>query len=426
MARVGCCVSSLGPRVLNHCDGILSSKLFQSTKCRSGSILQTSSRSISCGTPCFSVNPDPHETFRAEDVSVTHRPAQFLKKKPPVEDLFFGKHFTDHMLRIPWTEEGGWERPAIEPFANLSLHPGAKVLHYAVGLFEGTKCYRAADKRLLLFRPDLNMARMNQSAQRAALPTFDGQELIHIMKKLIRLDQSWVPHAESSSLYVRPYMIADDEILRVEQPSRAQLLVILSPTGPYFSSGYKPVRLLADPQYVRAWPGGSGNYKVAANYAPTLSIQKDAMKRGFAQVLWLYGEERLITEVGAMNIMIVLRKEGGGLELVTPPLNGLILPGVTRYTLLDLARQWGEFDVSEREITMKELEEHANKGSLVEMFGCGTAAVVCPVGSINYEGREIVVPQVAPADSLCAKFFKTITDIQYGRVAHPWTVDINA
>lgn len=271
----------------------------------------------------------------------------------------------------------------------------------------------------------MNMARMNRTAARSALPTFDGEELIHLLKKLVSVDQEWVPHTESSSLYIRPTMIGTEPTLGVVRPAEALLFVILSPVGPYFAGGFKPVSLLADPRHVRAWPGGVGMMKMGSNYGPTLEIQREAEKQGLQQVLWLFGPDRRITEVGAMNIMLFLVNEAGEKELVTPPLDGLILPGVTRDSLLTLARSWGEFRVSERDITMAEVEQASHDGRLLEIFGAGTAAVVTPVGEIHYEGRVISIPNEEEG-SLAQRFYNTITGIQYGKIPSEWAVRVDS
>jgi len=365
------------------------------------------------------------DTFKASEVHITPCSPQQLRPKPPLDQLKFGVTPTDHMLEIDWTKEAGWGAPVIRPYGPLSLDPAAKVLHYGCSLFEGLKCYRGARGELRLFRPDRNMARMRRSAERSALPAFDANELMALIEKLIRMDASWVPADPSSSLYIRPNMFGTDARLGVEVPQAAKLVVMLSPTGAYYKGGYKPVKLDANPNNVRAWEGGSGQYKIAGNYGPTLSIQEESARlRGCDQNLWLYGPERQVTEVGAMNIMFLVRAPGGGMELLTPPLNSIILPGVTRESLLELAREWKEFAVTERVISMAELEQWVAEGKLLEMFGCGTAAVVSPVGAVCYEGREIAIPQMTPETSLAQRFHKELTDIQYGRKQHPWSVEI--
>jgi len=347
-----------------------------------------------------------------------------MKPKPPVDQLAFGKIFTDHMLTIDWTAERGWEAPKIEPFANFSVHPGAKVLHYAQELFEGMKAYRGVDGKIRLFRPMHNMARMNLTASRACLPAFDGHELVECIRKLVVVDQEWVPHDTSSSLYIRPTMIGTEPTLGVAPAGEARLFVLLCPVGPYYSTGFKPVNLLADPQYVRAWPGGCGYTKMGSNYAPTLWTQKIAEQHGCHQCLWLFGADHEITEVGAMNLFILLDLPDGSRELVTPPLStGVILPGVTRRSIIEMTSTWPGLTVSERKITMGEVMAAQSEGRLVEMFGAGTAAVVSPVGGLHYNGELHPIP--TPQDGLAVKILDAMQDIYYGRVASPWALDVD-
>nr|CAG4636133.1 EOG090X051P [Eubosmina coregoni]SVE69767.1 EOG090X051P [Eubosmina coregoni] len=345
-----------------------------------------------------------------------------LHPKPEVSSLVFGKYFTDHMLEIGWNANKGWEKPVISPLHDLQIHPGAKVLHYAIELFEGMKAYRGDDGRLRLFRPDRNMIRMLNTAKRVSLPEFDMEEMIKCIKRLIQIDRDWIPHSNTSSLYIRPTFIATDPSLGVAATNSALLYVVLCPVGPYFTSGFKPISLLADPQYVRSWPGGCGSSKMGANYAPTIYIQKQAEKQGHQQVLWLYGDDHQLTEVGTMNIFIFMLNKKGERELVTPPLDGLILPGVTRLSLLELAREWKEFHVTERNITMAEIVEAHAENRLLEVFGAGTACVVCPVANISYQNRDYKMPAVE--SPLSQRFFKTMSDIHYGRLQHKWAVDI--
>jgi len=346
-----------------------------------------------------------------------------MKPKPPVDQLAFGKVFTDHMLTIDWTKDGGWQAPQIKPFADFQLHPGAKVLHYAQELFEGMKAYRGVDGKIRLFRPMHNMARMNLTASRACLPAFDGHEFLECIRKLVVLDSDWVPHDTSSSLYIRPTMIGMEPTLGVAPADEARLFVLLCPVGPYYSTGFKPVNLLADPSYVRAWPGGCGYTKMGSNYAPTLWTQKIAEQHGCHQCLWLFGEDHEITEVGAMNLFILLRGENGVNELVTPPLStGVILPGVTRRSIVELTQNWPGLKVSERKITMKEVMEAQEKGDLLEMFGSGTAAVVSPVGGLFYGGEMHRIN--TPEEGLASRIMAAMSDIYYGRVSSSWAVDV--
>lgn len=350
-------------------------------------------------------------------------PLNKLKPKVPTEQLGFGRHFTDHMLAVEWRQGVGWNKPVIKPFQNLNIHPGAKVLHYAQELYEGMKVYRGVDGRIRMFRPELNMSRMNVTANRACLPSFDSQHLLECIRRLVEVDSNWVPHSPSSSLYIRPTMIGTEPTIGLAPSNRALLYVIMSPVGSYFSSTtFKPVNLLCDPQFVRAWPGGSGATKMGSNYAPTLSVQKSAEEVGCDQVLWLQGEDQEVTEVGAMNIFILLRTKSG-LELVTPPLDaGVILPGITRRSILELASSWGGMTVSERRVTLPELLDFHAEGRLLEMFGSGTAAVVSPVGGLFYQGRMHKIP--TPSEGVANRANKEINDIYYGVKRHPWAVDI--
>lgn len=324
------------------------------------------------------------------------------------------------MLKIEWKSETGWGDPQICPLQPLVLHPGAKVFHYANELFEGMKAYRGVDNKIRLFRPSENMNRMINSAKRTSLPTFDGQELIICMKKLISLDKEWVPYSKNDTLYIRPTLIGIEPTLGVSSSNHALLFVLTGPVGPYFPTGLKPVSLVADPKYVRAWPGGSGAYKMGSNYAPTLWPQAEAIKIGCQQVLWLFGEDHQMTEVGTMNLFMFWTNEQGEKELITPPLNGIILPGITRKSLLELAHSWGEFKVSENVITMQHLIKGLEEKRVEEVFGAGTACVVCPVERILYEGKNLHIPTMDNNAVLTTRFLKALTDIQFGQVEHNW------
>jgi len=377
--------------------------------------------------PALSLSNEVQNTFKFTDLSVQLASPEQLQQKPEVTALQFGKHFTDHMLKILYHETlGGWQRPEIVPFENIVLHPAAKVLHYATELFEGMKAYRGVDGKIRIFRPEKNMERMNQSAVRAGLPTFDGSELIKCLCRLLSIDQEWVPHSESSSLYIRPTLIGIDASLGVAMCNSAMLYAILSPVGSYFSgTGETSVSLLADPRYTRSWPGGCGDKKMGSNYAPTIHVQQAALDQGLQQVLWLYGEDHLITEVGTMNVFMFCINDDGEKELVTPPLNGLILPGITRASILELAREWNEFHTSERDISMAEIVHLLSENRLLEMFGAGTACVVSPIASISYKGEMLHIPTMEQKYTICLKLRQTLTDIQYGHISHPWAVKID-
>uniref|UniRef100_A0A8C8DSZ9 Branched-chain-amino-acid aminotransferase n=1 Tax=Oryzias sinensis TaxID=183150 RepID=A0A8C8DSZ9_9TELE len=363
-----------------------------------------------------STRPSPSQ---AADLTIQRNAA--CKPKPDPSTLLFGKNFSDHMLTVSWSEKTGWEAPQIKPFQNLSLHPASSSLHYSIELFEGMKAFRGVDNHIRLFRPMLNMERMHRSAERSCLPLFDKAELLECIRKLVEVDQEWVPYSLDASLYIRPTFIGTEPSLGVSRPGSALIFVIVGPVGPYFSTGtFNPVSLLADPSFVRAWKGGVGAYKMGGNYGPTIAVQTEASKRGCQQVLWLYGEDEEVTEVGTMNFFVYWTNQNGERELVTPGLDGLILPGVTRQSLLDLARGWGEFKVTERTMGMKELLAALEAGRVLEVFGAGTACVVCPVSELLYKGKTYHIPTMENGPDLAKRFFKELTDIQYGRTPSDW------
>lgn len=332
------------------------------------------------------------------------------------------------MLTIEWNKQVGWESPKIVPYQNLSISPAASCLHYGLQCFEGLKAYKSlTDDSIRLFRPDKNMERLSNSMARLQMPgyDFDREELIQCMAELVQLDERWIPQGEGYSLYLRPTVIATHKFLGLAAPDSLLLYVITSPVGPYYKSGFNPIRLTADTNYVRAWPGGTGNSKVGGNYAPTMKPAADAAKNGYSQILWLFGESDEVTEVGAMNVFFfIINKETRRPELVTAPLTrGDILPGVTRASVLELCRSWGDFDVSERYPTMPEIQEAADDNRLLEAFGAGTAAVVTPISCIQYKGKDIDIPAVG---KLTRRIWDEITGIQYGKKQGPpgWSVKV--
>ncbi|XP_062944798.1 branched-chain-amino-acid aminotransferase, mitochondrial isoform X2 [Cynocephalus volans] len=363
-------------------------------------------------------------SFKAADLQleITQEPH---KKPDPRKPLVFGKTFTDHMLLVEWNRKNGWGQPRIQPFQSLMLHPACSGLHYSVQLFEGMKAYKGRDQQVRLFRPWLNMDRMLRSALRLCLPSFDKVELLECIRRLIELDKDWVPDGTDSSLYVRPVLVGNEMSLGVSRATQALLYVILCPVGSYFpGDSMTPVSLLADPTFIRAWVGGVGNYKLGGNYGPTVLVQEEAQKKGCEQVLWLYGPDHQLTEVGTMNIFIYWTHEDGVLELVTPSLDGVILPGVVRQSLLDLAQTWGEFRVAERRITMKELLRALEEGRVREVFGSGTACQVCPVHRILYKGKHLHIPTMENGPELILRFQKELKVIQYGTSAHEWMFQV--
>eukprot|EP00904_Undaria_pinnatifida_P004435 jgi/Undpi1/13993/HiC_scaffold_9.g03644.m1 len=296
------------------------------------------------------------------------------------------------------------------------------------------KAYRDAEGSVRLFRPDLNIRRLNKSLQRLRFPMVDETVMIDLISKLVLEDADWIPEGDGYSLYLRPTAISTFPFLGVSPAEAIKLYVILSPVGPYYKEGFNPIRLYADTKNRRAWPGGMGFAKAGGNYAPTILPQVEAQEQhGCAQILWLFGEEHCVTEVGAMNIFFLIEKEGGGgVELVTSPLDaGDILDGVTRRSVLELAKGWkvmedgARLDVVERRLTMGEVVKASEEGRLLEVFGTGTAAVIAPVRSIKYMEKEIQVPSGSSIGPLAKRCWETLTDIQYGRVEHPWSVKIS-
>nr|VWP00595.1 Zn(2)-C6 fungal-type domain-containing protein [Ganoderma boninense] len=372
--------------------------------------------------------------IQASLVEVT--PSKDPRTPPPPSTLVFGHTFTDHMLAIPWHVEGGWGTPKIQPYAPLPLSPSATVFHYAHCLFEGLKAYRDPSGKVTLFRPDMNMKRMNTSAERVAMPTFNGDAVIELMKQLIRLDKHWIPEQPGYSLYIRPTMIGTQPALGIAPPKEALLFVICSPVGPYYPQGFKPVALYGTTEYTRASHGGIGAYKLGANYAAGVAAQKAAAQQGYVQNLWLHGPEHHITEVGTMNAFVAFKRDNGVTELVTPPLDGIILPGVTRDSVLALARDHAagvlkipeltdKLVVSERPVTMKEVKAAAQSGELVEFFGVGTAAVVSPVDRIGYLGEDLLIPTGPDGmGPLSRPLWKYLTGIQTGAIVHPWSIEV--
>nr|CDJ96082.1 Aminotransferase domain containing protein [Haemonchus contortus] len=368
--------------------------------------------------------------------SFYHSELQVIKQEKPKslpknrEPLGFGLLFSDHMLEVDWSSDDGWTKPKILPYENFSLDPACKVFHYATELFEGMKAYRGDDGRIRLFRPHLNMDRMRQSAKRAALPDFDGEQLLECIKDLVRVDQAWVPEEKGAALYIRPTLIGTEPSLAVSNSKRAKLFVITSPVGAYFTNGFAPIKLLADAKFARAARGGVGAFKMGSNYGPTMSVAAESVSEGCQQVLWLSGKEHYVTEAGAMNVFLHWKNERGENELITPSLDsGLILPGITRLSILQLARDLGNVKVTERDFTMNELKNAVKENRAYEFFGSGTAVVLSPIDSILYkaDGRneDIRFPKIDITKSLMAKLFNTITDIQYGRKSRPgWTVEI--
>ncbi len=344
------------------------------------------------------------------------------KPRVPDADLGFGQILTDHMLVVDYTHGRGWHDARIAPYGPFSMDPASVVLHYGQAVFDGLKAFRNAKKGVVLFRPDRHIARLNRSAARVCIPPLDEAFALQSLKELVRLDADWVPKATGCALYVRPTIIANEAALGVH-PSRTYIyFVILSPVGAYYKEGFNPVKIIVEEHYVRAPKGGLGAAKTPANYAASLLAAEEAHAKGFTQVLWLdAAEHRYVEEVGTMNIFFRI-----GDELVTPPLEGSILGGITRESVIHLARAW-KLRVSERPITIDEVTEAHAAGRLLEVFGSGTAAVISPVGELFHKGQRMVI-QGGAVGEWTKRFFDTIVGIQYGTLEDPygWTVPVGA
>ncbi|KAI8988379.1 branched-chain amino acid aminotransferase [Mycotypha africana] len=368
------------------------------------------------------------ETFKHTDLKI--EVTKDRKPLLPENELVFGKHFTDHMITIEYTSESGWSQPVIKPYGKLELEPCATVFHYGFECFEGMKAYRDAEGHVRLFRPEMNMDRLNKSSSRLGLPTFDPEELIKVIVEFLRIEDRWIPSKRGYSLYLRPTMISTQPSLGVRAPSSALLFVIASPVGPYFATGFKAVSLLASTDYVRSWPQGTGDCKVGGNYAPCVKPQTIAAQQGYQQNLWLFGEDHKVTEAGTMNFFMLWKNaDTGRPELITPPLNGLILPGVTRNSIIELVKSWEPetgIIMRETEVTMDEIIQAVAENRVLEMFGAGTACIVSPIKRIGFNGKDLDIP-LDPSDPhseagpLTKKINDAIMDIQYGVVKHPFS-----
>jgi branched-chain amino acid aminotransferase len=345
------------------------------------------------------------------ELTITHRSQ--LKQKPDENKLGFGTLFTDYMFNMDYDPENGWHNPRIEPYAPFVVDPSTMVFHYGQGIFEGLKAYRTDAGKIQLFRPRDNFKRLNYSARKLCIPEIDEAFALKALKELLRIEQDWVPRANGTSLYIRPTIIATDPYLGVRAAHTYRFFIILSPVGAYYPEGFNPVKIMVTRDHVRAVRGGIGDTKTLANYAASLLAGEKAHKAGYTQVLWLDGvEQRYVEEVGSMNILFII--DG---ELVTPMLNGSILPGITRDSALTLARWWG-MNVSERRVDIDEIFEAHAAGTLSEVFGSGTAAVISPVGELRY-GEKVIHVGNGKVGPVAQRLFDTIMNIQYGRAEDP-------
>ncbi len=354
------------------------------------------------------------------DIRLEKAAGSQLRTKPDSSSLGFGKYFADHMFVMQYRNGTGWHDAAITPYAPFAIDPAAMVLHYGQAIFEGLKAYRGKNGATHLFRPVDNLRRMNASAERMCMPQMPVDEVFEAMRKLVRLDADWVPAAQGASLYIRPTMVATEAALGVRPSNAYTFFIINSPVGAYYPEGFNPVRIYVTDKYVRAVPGGVGFAKTAGNYAASIMAAMEAQSKGFTQVLWLDAvERRYIEEVGTMNIFFLIDD-----ELITPPLTGSILPGITRDSVLRLTRDWG-LKVTERKIAIDEVFAANADGRLKEIFGTGTAAVISPVGELHYKGQDCRINNGATGP-LAQRLFDEILAIQYGRQEDPygWVVRV--
>ena len=343
------------------------------------------------------------------------------KAKPDPSTLGFGRIFTDHMFMMDYTPDKGWHDARIVPFGPLSIHPACTALHYGSEIFEGLKAYRRADGKVQLFRPTENIRRMNNSAERLCLPQIPEDLALEILLAFVRTEEDWTPSAPGTSLYLRPFMFGNDENLGVHSVHHATFLIIASPVGSYYKEGINPVKIMIEDQDVRAVRGGTGYAKCGGNYAASNRAGARAEEKGYSQVLWLDGVERkYIEEVGAMNVMFKI-----GDEIVTPKLTGSILPGITRKSCIEVLKKEG-YQISERLLSVDELADAMKRGTLEEAWGCGTAAVVSPIGELCYKDVKYTV-NGGKIGKVTQHLYDTLTGIQWGKIADPfgWTMPVD-
>ena len=343
--------------------------------------------------------------------------AKTLKEKPDQNNLGFGKYMTDYMFVCDWHRDQGWHDARIVPYAPIEMDPACVTLHYAQETFEGLKAYRRDDGRIQLFRPEKNAERMIRSNERLCMPAFPVEDFVAAVKALVKKEEEWVPSAPNTSLYIRPFMFATENALGVHMATAYKFMVICCPVGAYYATGLDPVKILVEDELVRAVKGGTGFTKCGGNYAGSILGQVKAEKMGYDQVLWLDGESRTyVEEVGTMNIMF---KIAG--EIITAPIEGTVLAGVTRDSMIHLLRDWG-YNVREEHLSVTDLMKAGHDGTLEEVFGTGTAAVISPVGALRYKDDEVVINDMKTGE-LTQKLYDTLTGIQWGKLPdnYGWT-----
>ena len=342
------------------------------------------------------------------------------KTKPDPDTLRFGTEFTDHMFIMDYEEGKGWIDGRIVPYGPLSLDPAAVVFHYAQEMFEGLKAYKTKEGKVQLFRPDMNAKRTNRTNDRLCIPQMDEELYVEAIKALVAVDADWIPEKEGTSLYIRPFIIADEPFLGVRRANHYKFIVILSPVGPYYVGGLTPTKIYVEDKYVRATAGGTGEAKCGGNYAASLKAQEEAHAKGYEQILWLDGVERkYVEEIGTSNAFFVIDN-----EVITAPLAGTILPGITRDSVIQILKQKG-YKVSERKLAIDEVVEAYKAGKFQEMFASGTAAVISPVGELSYMGEKMVINN-GEIGAIAQEMYDTIYGIQTGAVEDTmgWTVEV--
>ena len=347
--------------------------------------------------------------------------ADKLKEKPDENNLGFGKYFTDYMFVMDWKQNEGWVDPRIIPEEPITMDPACVVLHYAQETFEGLKAYRTESGKIQLFRPEMNARRMINSNARLCMPAVPEEDFVEAVKAIVRVERDWVPHKKDTSLYIRPFMFATEASLGVHMATSYRFVIICCPVGAYYPTGLDPVKILVEDELVRAVKGGTGFTKCGGNYAGSILGQVKAEKLGYTQVLWLDGEQKkYVEEVGTMNIMFKI--DG---EIYTAPIEGTVLPGVTRDSMLTILRDWG-YKVHETHLAVDDLMKAGHDGKLEEVFGTGTAAVISPVGELRYKDDEVVINDFKTGE-LTQKLYDTLTGIQWGRLEdkYGWTHDID-
>ncbi len=355
-----------------------------------------------------------------KEITYKNKPRTEPVKLP--EPLGFGVYFTDNILEMDYNTESGWHNLQIKPLENYSFHPATLFFHYGQVLFEGLKAFRQKNNDIVIFRPEKHIERLNNSARRLCMPTIDVDFAVEALRELIAVEKDWIPEKKGESLYIRPLMIGVDSALGVRVSETYKLIYLLSPVGAYYAEGFKPVKILAQDDYVRAVRKGTGECKTPGNYAASLIGSEMAKAQGYSQVLWLDGVElKNIEEVGTMNIFIIFKD-----EIVTPELSGGILPGVTRLSVIETLRGWGH-TINERAVSIDEFVEQYDKGNVVDVFGTGTAAIISSVGELKFRDKIMKINNGSYGE-LAIKLFDHFTGLQYGEIedTHNWFVPVNS